>query len=132
MVLVSKIFIFLFVLQFPITSQITTFLFQQKPFKAIIEINETEGKINIIGKFANNSNDSIFITYEMKSGKTGKSGKSISTQSGKFFSESNSELVLTQVGLNIDEETRYHIILKVFKDEELISADSLNYIQENQ
>ena len=132
MVLVSKIFIFLFVLQFLVTTPITTFLSQQKTFKAIIELNEAEGKLNIIAKFENNSTDSIFITYEMKASKIGKSGKSISTQSGKYFSEPNSELVLAQVGLNIDNDTKYSVTLNVLKDGDLISSDSLNYIPENQ
>jgi len=131
MVLVSKIFIFLFILQFPITSQISSFLFQQNPFIAKLGLNETEGKIYIIGKFENNSTDSISVTYKMKAIKIGRSGESISTQSGKYISEPNSELILAKVGLNIDNRTTYKIILEVFKDEELISADSLNYIPEN-
>jgi hypothetical protein len=131
MVLLSKIFIFLFVIQSPIAIQFTTDLFQQNPFIAKLELNETEGKLNIVGKFENNSTDSIFIRYEMKANKIGKSGKSISTQSGNYISEPNIELVLAKVGLNIDNETKYEIILEVFKEEELISADSLNYIPEN-
>ena len=92
---------------FPPIQTPTNFV-QQEPFFANIEI-DTSGETNKIGK----------------------SGKSLSTQSGKYISENNSELILTKVGLNIDNSTKYDIILKVFKEEELISADSLNYIPEN-
>ena len=117
--------------QFAIASQIITLSFQENPFKAIIELNETEGKLNIIGKFENSTDDSISITYEMTTDKIGISWKTVSTQSGKYLLEPKSELVLAKVGLNIDDKSTYEIILNVFKDEELISADSLNYIPEN-
>jgi len=112
-------------------TQTLTNLVRQEPFYAKIEIDISGEKLNIIGKFINNSNSTIFIEYKMQTNKIGKSGKSLSTQSGKYISENNSELILTKVGLNIDNSTTYDIILQVFKDEELISADSLNYIPEN-
>ena len=107
-------------------------LVQQEPFYAKIESSQTDVKLEVIGKFINNSEGAILIKYEMKTNKISSSGKSLSTQSGTYTSEPNSELVLTKVGLNVDNETRYEIILKVFKDEDEISADSLNYIPENQ
>jgi hypothetical protein len=115
---------------FPPIQTPTNFV-QQEPFFANIEIDTSGEKLNIIGKFINNSDSTIFIEYKMQTNKIGKSGKSLSTQSGKYISENNSELILTKVGLNIDNSTKYDIILKVFKEEELISADSLNYIPEN-
>lgn len=131
MISFSLIFVFLYAFQFSSPIQTLTNLVQQEPFYAKIEIDTSGEKLNIIGKFINNSDSTIFIEYEMQTNKIGKSGKSISTQSGKFISGPNSELVLAEVGLNIDNGTRYEITLEVFKDEELISADSLNYIPEN-
>ena len=132
--MVTFIICFLLLPAFPfITStQITNNRIQDQPFYAKIETGETDAKLKVTGKFINNSNSSILIEYEMETNKISRSGNSLSTQSGKYTAEPKSEQVLAKVGLNFDKETRYEIILKVFKDEELISADSLNYIPENQ
>ena len=83
--------------------------------------------LDIVGKFYNQTDSAIFIEYKMKTIKIGKSGKTSSTQSGKYKSEPNSELILAKVGLNIDSEMRYSISLKVFEKGKLITEDLLNY-----
>jgi hypothetical protein len=100
---------------------------QEQPFYAKIEVDEENERINIIGKFINNSESTFFIKYEMNTKKSGSSGSSQSKQSGEFLSLPNSELILSKIGLNIEDESQYDILLKVFKDDKLISSDSLNY-----
>ena len=104
---------------------------QEEPFLAKIEVSDSGDKLNVLGLFINNSNSEISIEYRMKTDKISQSGTSLSTQSGKDISEPNSELILTKVGLNIDDDAQYEIVLKVFEDGELISIDSLNYASGN-
>jgi hypothetical protein len=104
---------------------------QEEPFLAKIELSDSGDKLNVLGLFINNSNSEISIEYTMKTDKISQAGTSLSTQSGKDISEPNSELILTKVGLNIDDDAQYEIVLKVFEDGELISIDSLNYTSGN-
>jgi len=83
--------------------------------------------LDIVGKFYNETDSTIFIEYKMKTTKISKSGRTSSTQSGKDNSAPKSELILAKVGLNIDIEMRYSISLQIFEDGELIAEDLVNY-----
>ena len=100
---------------------------KQESYKAVIDLVENGSMLDIVGKFYNQTDSTIFIEYKMKTTKIGKSGKTSSTQSGKYTSEPNSELILSKIGLNIDAEMRYSISLKVYEKDKLISEDLLNY-----
>ena len=104
---------------------------QNQLLLAKIELIKSGEKLEVQGKFYNNSENKIGIEYLMRTDKINHSGTSQSTQSGKYKSEPNSELILTKVGLNIDNDTKYNITLEVFKEGKLICADSLNYTPEN-
>jgi len=101
---------------------------QEKPFVAKIETENNKDKLNIIAKFYNNTDSTFSLYYEMETNKISGSGKSLSNQSGKFNSEPKETSILSKVGLNIEEDAQYKIILKIFEGEKLISADSLNFI----
>ncbi len=104
---------------------------QEGPLIAKIDIIQSAEKLEVIGKFINNSDSTLSIEYKMKTDKISQSGTSLSTQSGKDTSEPFSELILNKVGLNIDEDMQYNITIKVYSEGELISTDSLNYTPEN-
>ena len=99
----------------------------QESYKAVIDLVENGSMLDIVGKFYNQTDSMIFIEYKMETTKIGKSGKTSSTQSGKYISEPNSELILTRIGLNIDIEMQYNIALKVYQEGNLIAEDLLNY-----
>ncbi|MBW1765025.1 MAG: hypothetical protein JRJ23_09870, partial [Deltaproteobacteria bacterium] len=75
---------------------------KQESYEAVIDLVENGSMLDIVGKFYNQTDSTIFIEYKMKTTKIGKSGKTSSTQSGKDNSGPNSELILAKVGLNID------------------------------
>jgi hypothetical protein len=102
--------------------------FQSEQFYAKIEVNTAEEYIDILGMFYNHSADTLFLEYKMETEKFSNSGSSISNQSGKFRSEPESKTVISKVGLNIDTNVSYRILLKVFQGDSLISSDSLNFI----
>jgi len=100
---------------------------KQESYKAVVDLVENGSMLDIVGKFYNQTDSTIFIEYRMETTKISKAGKTSSTQSGKYISEPNSELILAQIGLNIDNEMRYSIALKVFEEGNLITEDLLNY-----
>jgi len=93
---------------------------KQESYKAEIDLVENGSMLDIVGKFYNHTDSTIFIEYKMKTTKIGKSGKTSSIQSGKYTSGPNSELILSKIGLNIDNEMRY-------EEDNLIAEDLLNY-----
>lgn len=101
---------------------------QTRPFEAKIETVTIEDQLKITAKFYNYTDSTYSLYYDMESKKISASGKSSSNQSGKFKSEPNKTTILTKVGLNVEEDARYEIILKIFEGEKLISTDSLNFI----
>ncbi len=100
---------------------------KHESYIAQIDLEKNGMRINVVGKFFNHTDSTIFIEYKMQTTKIGKSGKTNSIQSGKYSSEPKSELVLNRIGLNIDNEMRYSISLKVFSEDILIAEDLLNY-----
>jgi len=100
---------------------------KQESYKAVIDLTENGAMLDIVGKFYNETDSTIFIEYKMKTTKISKSGRTSSTQSGKDNSAPKSELILAKVGLNIDIEMRYSISLQIFEDGELIAEDLVNY-----
>ena len=117
------------VLSFPVFSVTSPFSQNQlKPFEAKIETETIEDKLNITAKFYNYSDSTYSLFYDMESKKISGSGKSSSNQSGKFRSEPNAATILTKVGLNVEEDAHYEIILKIFEGEKLILTDSLSFI----
>jgi len=100
---------------------------KQESYKAVIDLTENGAMLDIVGKFYNETDSTIFIEYKMKTTKISKSGRTSSTQSGKDNSAPKSELILAKVGLNIDIEMRYSISLQIFEEGELIAEDLVNY-----
>jgi len=96
--------------------------------EAKIVIEKKEKVINITGMFYNFTNNAFSLYYELVSKKVSDSGSSKSKQSGQFNSRPNSESILSEIGLDIDENTSYEIILKVFEEEKIISSDTLSLI----
>ena len=63
LILTSMLFSFF---QFSTPTHTLDNLVQQEPFYAKIESSQTDVKLEVIGKFINNSEGAILIKYEMK------------------------------------------------------------------
>jgi hypothetical protein len=94
-------------------------------YSARIEIRITDQKLDISGKFVNNTDESPDFTYKLTTKKSGKSGTSSNVQSGKFKAVANSEILVSNVGLDFDESNEYIIILEVYSGSILIAEDSI-------
>jgi hypothetical protein len=95
--------------------------------KSIAKINwfQTQNKmLEIEGTFYNDSNNEINIFYELTSAKSGQSS-STSNQSGSFKVNSKMQVILSKITVNLNKDDLYKIILKVFKNNQLIAEDSV-------
>ncbi len=100
---------------------------KESKYESKVEIENLGETLAITAKFDNQTSDSLSLSYDLNTVKQSASGKSDSKQSGYFVSMPNSVKILAKVGLNIEKDMNYDIILKVFNNETLISSDTVSF-----
>ena len=100
---------------------------QNNRYKCSIVTAKNNSQIIFIGIFKNNTNKLVKITYKLEAVKKGISGNSNDNQSGEVSANANGEVVLSKVSFNLLKNDTYSVLLKVLKDNKVISTDSLKY-----
>ncbi len=103
-------------------------ILQESQSKAEIEITQGNGKISVKGYYYNGKSKEKEIFYILDLYKKSKSGNSKSTQSGKKIVPPKQKVLLSKVGLNIDNNLKCKVFLKVLNQQyEVIAVDSVFY-----
>ena len=82
-------------------------------------------RLILIAEFRNNDRLPAEISYQFRTVKIGGSGNSSNSQSGTKKVKGNSEEELSKVIFNYSKSDNYKAYLQVFKDNAVISSDSI-------
>lgn len=66
-----------------------------------------------------------YVRYELKAEKTGRSGKTKSSQNGRVYLEKGKAKILSQLRLGVSPDDAYQIRLELYKEGKLVAEDSL-------
>lgn len=88
---------------------------------------EDSGPVSmIVGYYETPSNEEEELRYKLISTKIGQSGRSSTSQSGRFTSKPGEAVKLSQLGVNIGSGDRYEITLEIYKADELIDETTIS------
>lgn len=94
-------------------------------YKCRITQKNENGQIILSAKFKNFFEKPVMISYLFMTDKNGISGTSSNSQSGTETVQGNSEILLSKVSLDFNRSNNYKAYLQIFKDNVIISSDSL-------
>ncbi len=102
-------------------------------YKCRIEQNEVNGRLIFSAIFKNCSAKPVIVFYKFVTKKSGISGTSSNSQSGTEQIKGYSEILLSKVSLNFNRSDKYKTYIKIFKENVIISSDSLiiNYSRQH-
>jgi hypothetical protein len=85
-----------------------------------------EGDMLIVSaNFQNKTSYALKISYDMISNKSGKDGKSFTTQKGSVNVEGFNSAVLSRSSVNLAKSDEYSFILTAYKNNDIIGKDSV-------
>ncbi len=94
-------------------------------YKTWISVTNKSNIIMFTGKFKNNTDEDINISYSLIVIKSGSLGTSNSSQSGKKSVNKNAVVTLSTVNLDYIKNNKYRVNLEVFKNNTIIGSDSV-------
>lgn len=92
---------------------------------AAILQEKTEQMVMFQGFVVNNTDESMAGRYTLEAIREGVLGRSNSRQAGKFSLDGGKESGLSRISINIDDKDEYKVILKIYKEDILMCADSI-------
>jgi len=93
-------------------------------YRAWISVESEDSRLRIVG-FCEAPEDG-YVTYELKAVKTGGSGKSETSQSGRVYVTKGEAKGLSRLRLGVLPDDSYVIRLKVYKGKKLVADDSVS------
>ena len=97
----------------------------ESEMKAWIESSHEDDSYTFSGRFLNETGTEISCTYQLKVGRSGRSGISSSSQRGQFTAAPGKEVNLSTISVNIQDNDFCRVGLSVWLDEQLIAGDTL-------
>ncbi|NEM97061.1 curli-like amyloid fiber formation chaperone CsgH [Pontibacter burrus] len=89
---------------------------QQEKYDARIETTMQDGKLKISNVFENNSPEEVSFTYKFQCKRKGRSGTSVSSQSGKFTAAPGQTVTLSRSAVSVSPSDNYSLTLDVFEN----------------
>ena len=96
-------------------------------YKTWISTVKDGNMLKVAANFENKTNDDLNISYVMLSNKSGKDGKSLTTQKGTVNVEGFKSSVLARSSINLVKNDEYSFILRTYKNNEIIGKDSVMF-----
>jgi hypothetical protein len=96
-------------------------------YKTWISTVKEGDMLKVSANFQNNTNDNLKISYDMFSNKSGKDGKSFTTQKGTVNVEGFNSAVLSRSSVNLVKNDEYSFILTTYKNNDIIGKDSVMF-----
>lgn len=97
----------------------------EKPCSARIEKEIKKGQNFFSGVFHNHLDEKVEGTYSLDAIREGKSGRSVSRQSGSFKAGPLGKTVLSTFSVNIEKGDAYTVVLKIYTRNVFFCGDSL-------
>lgn len=95
------------------------------PFKAWIELEHKSERARIVGKFRNDSNKDLNLSYKMTVVHQAKSGRSTNNQADQFNATPGITIALSEINVKLNSKDYYRILLEVYSGKNRIATDSL-------
>lgn len=103
---------------------------QQEKYDARIETNLQDGKLKISNVFENNSTAEVSLTYKFQCKRKGRSGTSVSSQSGSFTAEPGQTVTLSRSAISVSSSDNYRLTLDVFENGKPVATANYSSGQE--
>ena len=97
----------------------------ESAMKAWIESSHEDGSYTFSGRFLNETGKEISCTYQLKAGRSGRSGTSSSSQKGHFTAAPGKEVNLSTISVNIQDNDFFCFFLSFWLYEQLVGGDTL-------
>jgi len=96
-------------------------------YKTWISTIKEENELKVTANFRNNTEVDLLVSYSMISNKSGRDGNSLTTQKGNIKMGKFRSTMLSRSSINFVKNDRYNFILTVYKNNEIIGKDSVEF-----
>jgi len=96
-----------------------------KDYQAWLSVESQNSHLKIKAYCRNNTSEDSFLKYRLSAVKIGKTGRSISSQSGSVYLRSQEKKCLSQLSLEVSPKDGYEIKLEVYSREGKLVADCI-------